>query len=54
MPTRAAAVRELLRLGLGTDAVDGDDRKSSSYGVFGRGTDSHREGEGAWEQAGLL
>jgi hypothetical protein len=47
MPTRAAAVRELLRLGLGTDAVDGDGRKSSSYGVFGRGNDSHREGEGA-------
>jgi hypothetical protein len=47
MPTRAGPVRELLRLGLGTDAVDGDGRKSSSYGVFGRGTDSHREGEGA-------
>jgi len=47
MPTRAAAVRELLRLGLGTDATDGDGRKSSNYGVFRRGTNSYREGEGA-------
>ena len=47
MPTRAAAVRELLRLGLTVAAIDGDGRKSSNYGVFRRGTDGHREGEGA-------
>jgi hypothetical protein len=38
MPTRAAAVRELLKLGLasaGTVAADGT--KSSNYGVLGRG-----------------
>jgi hypothetical protein len=45
MPTRAAAVRELLRLGLGADATDGDGRKSSSYGVFGPVTNGRREGE---------
>jgi hypothetical protein len=41
MPTRAAAVRELLRMGLaslGSRASDG--MKSSSYGVLGRGPDS--------------
>ncbi|MBR0970515.1 MULTISPECIES: hypothetical protein [Bradyrhizobium] len=42
MPTRAAAVRELLRLGL---AAVGDDAgsgvKSSNYGVFARGPDGH-------------
>jgi hypothetical protein len=47
MPTRAAAVRELLRLGLTVAPTDGDGRKSSNYGVVNRGTDSHREGEGA-------
>ena len=43
MPTRAAAVRELLKLGLGSIDVDGGDRglKSSSYGVFDRGPDGH-------------
>ena len=46
MPTRAAAVRELLKLGLtaGTsDATAG--MKSSSYGVFNRGPGGHRQGE---------
>jgi hypothetical protein len=47
MPTRAAAVRELLRLGLTVAATDGDGRKSSNYGVFSRGGDGHRESEGA-------
>jgi hypothetical protein len=47
MPTRAAAVRELLRLGLTVAPTDGDGRKSSNYGVVSRGTDGHREGEGA-------
>jgi hypothetical protein len=43
MPTRAAAVRELLRLGLTVAPTDGDGQKSSNYGVFNRGTDGHRE-----------
>jgi hypothetical protein len=41
MPTRAAAVRELLKMGLTVVASDGDGAKSSSYGVFGRGPDGH-------------
>ena len=47
MPTRAAAVRELLKLGLagltvdGGGVTDGNGMKSSSYGVFGRGPDGH-------------
>lgn len=49
MPTRAAAIRELLRLGLGgagTDAKAGV--KSSDYGVFDRGPDGHTDaGAGA-------
>jgi hypothetical protein len=44
MPTRAAAVRELLKLGLTvltTDANAGV--KSSNYGVFNRGPAGHRQ-----------
>ena len=41
MPTRAAAVRELLKLGLTASASDGNGAKSSSYGVFGRGPNGH-------------
>jgi hypothetical protein len=41
MPTRAAAVRELLKLGL---ASDGGRMKSSDYGVFRRGPDGHTGG----------
>ena len=41
MPTRAAAVRELLKLGLTVIASDADGAKSSSYGVFRRGPDGH-------------
>lgn len=44
MPTRAAAVRELLKLGLassGSDAAAGT--KSSEYGLFGRGPDGHTQ-----------
>jgi hypothetical protein len=38
MPTRAAAVRELLKLGLGAIGVDGGTGvKSSHYGVLSRG-----------------
>jgi hypothetical protein len=45
MPARAAAVRELLRLGLAAVAVDGSSgTKSSNYGVFRRGPDGHRHG----------
>jgi hypothetical protein len=49
MPTRAAAVRELLRLGLTVGGTDGDGQKSSNYGVVnrGNGAGSAREGEGA-------
>ena len=48
MPTRAAAVRELLRLGLAGVGVDGSAGvKSSDYGVFDRGPDGHTQGEDA-------
>jgi hypothetical protein len=47
MPTRAAAVRELLKLGLAAVATDGGPGlKSSSYGVFSRGADGHRDASG--------
>lgn len=46
MPTRAAAVRELLRLGLAAVAVDAvPGIKSSSFGVFGRGPDGHTQND---------
>ena len=45
MPTRAAAVRELLKLGLTVHAAKGDGAKSSSYGVFGRGPEGHTTSE---------
>ncbi len=42
MPTRAAAVRELLKFGLAAAAVDGSAGvKSSEYGVFNRGPAGH-------------
>ena len=44
MPTRAAAVRELLKLGLAAQATNGGGMKSSSYGVFNRGPDGHMQG----------
>jgi hypothetical protein len=44
MPTRAAAVRELLKLGLAALASDGGRMKSSDYGVFRRGPDGHTGG----------
>jgi hypothetical protein len=50
MPTRAAAVRELLRLGLASVSETAwPGVKSSNYGVFGRGPTSHRDGEGTGE-----
>jgi len=48
MPTRAAAVRELLKLGLSSAGMaEGDDAKSSNYGVFDRGPASHSGGNGS-------
>ena len=45
MPTRAAAVRELLKMGLAALATNGGGgMKSSSYGVFDRGPDGHTQG----------
>lgn len=42
MPTRAAAVRELLKFGLAAVCEDGTAGvKSSDYGVFKRGPDGH-------------
>ena len=49
MPTRAAAVRELLKMGLAAKGTDGDGRRSSHYGVFDRGPDGHRKTEGGDE-----
>ena len=46
MPTRAAAVRELLKLGLAAVAIDAiPGVKSSSFGVFGRGPDGHTQSD---------
>jgi hypothetical protein len=48
MPTRAAAVRELLKLGLTVVASDaGSSMKSSNYGVFSRGPASHKQNGGS-------
>lgn len=47
MPTRAAAVRELLKLGLASaEIVTGTGMKSSDYGVLGRSQIRRREGDG--------
>ncbi|MCK1422742.1 hypothetical protein IVB14_22835 [Bradyrhizobium sp. 180] len=46
MPTRAAAVRELLKFGLAAADVDpAAGVKSSNFGVFGRGPGGHVQGE---------
>jgi hypothetical protein len=48
MPTRAAAVRELLKIGLAGAATDAPAGiKSSDYGVFGRGADGHVQPNGS-------
>ena len=50
MPTRAAAVRALLKLGLagvGTDGTAGV--KSSEYGVFDRGPEGHTQADAPQE-----
>jgi hypothetical protein len=45
MPTRAAAVRELLKLGLTIVTTEGAaGMKSSNFGMFSRGPESHRNG----------
>ena len=50
MPTRAAAVRELLKLGLTVATSDGAaGMKSANFGVFSRGPEGHR-GDGEAEQ----
>jgi hypothetical protein len=50
MPTRAAAIRELLKLGLSVVVVDGASGvKSSDYGVFSRGPEGHRDPKSASE-----
>ena len=47
MPTRAAAVRELLKFGLAASGVDGiAGVKSSDYGVFSRGPGGHHQERG--------
>ena len=47
MPTRAAAIRELLKLGLSAGGIDGASGvKSSDYGVFNRGPDGHKGPKG--------
>ena len=44
MPTRAAAVREILKLGLTVATTDANTGlKSSNYGVFNRGPAGHRQ-----------
>lgn len=51
MPTRAAAVRELLKLGLASaDALVSDGSKSSDYGVFSRGPQGHHDGDNGDEK----
>lgn len=48
MPTRAAAVRELLKLGLAAIGIDaGAGVKSSDYGVFSRGPEGHKQSKDA-------
>ena len=44
MPTRAAAVRELLKLGLTVATTSGlAGMKSSNFGIFSRGPAGHRQ-----------
>ena len=46
MPTRAAAVRELLKLGLTVVTTDGvAGMKSSNFGMFNRGPEGHRQSD---------
>ncbi|MCS3727871.1 hypothetical protein [Bradyrhizobium betae] len=50
MPTRAAAVRELLKFGLASAGIETNigsstGVKSSEFGVFGRGPEGHAPGK---------
>jgi hypothetical protein len=50
MPTRAAAVRELLKFGLAAAGIEtsvdpSTGVKSSEFGVFGRGPEGHSPGK---------
>jgi hypothetical protein len=46
MPTRAAAVRELLKLGLTVATSEGmAGMKSSNFGMFSRGPESHKQSD---------
>ena len=50
MPTRAAAVRELLKFGLAAAGIEtsidpSTGIKSSEFGVFGRGPEGHSPGK---------
>ena len=47
MPSRAAAVRELFRLGLASVGIKpaGAGAKSGDFGVFDTGPDGHRHGQ---------
>ena len=50
MPTRAAAVRELLKFGLAAAGIEtsvgsSTGVKSSEFGVFGRGPEGHAPGK---------
>jgi hypothetical protein len=49
MPSRAAAVRELFRLGLASVGIKpaGQGAKSGDFGVFDTGPDGHRHDEAA-------
>lgn len=49
MPSRAAAVRELLRLGLASEGLDLAEtgRRSKDFGVTGQGNIADGEGESA-------
>jgi hypothetical protein len=48
MPTRAAAIRELLKLGLASAGIkQADGSKSSDYGVLRRGPNSYTDGNEA-------
>ena len=49
MPSRAAAVRELFRLGLASVGIKpaGQGAKSGDFGVFDTGPDGHRGHDGA-------
>ena len=52
MPTRAAAVRELLKMGLATRGIEGDGSRSSHYGVFDRGPEGHHVNRDGVERDG--